>query len=93
VHKLPAYQCGVSVETKFESPNGGKILCPSTVGKGSSTDQFNSFFLFSAMFLLELIEAIIKKEDSSRMKTISKANDFALPRLIFFFGSYLYNPC
>jgi hypothetical protein len=78
VHKLPAYQCGVSVEAKEESPNGGNILCPSTVGKGSFTDQLNSFFLLSAKFLLELIEATIKKEDNSRIKTITKADNFIL---------------
>jgi hypothetical protein len=90
VHTLPAYQCGASAEAKAEGPNGGNILCPSTMGKGSPTDQLNSLFLLSAIFSLELMKAKVKNEDRSRTKTITKANNFINLRLIFLFLGCIY---
>jgi hypothetical protein len=85
VHTLPAYQCGASEDAKGEGPNGGNISCPSTVGKGSPTDQSNPLFSFFAIFLIELIEVTIKNEDRSRTKTMTKANNFSNLHLSFFF--------
>ena len=85
VQRLPAYQCGVPVDAKGEGPNGGNILCPSTVGKGSPTDQLNSLFSFSAIFSLEPMKVIHKNEEKSRTKTITNANIFSNLHLIFLF--------
>lgn len=39
VHTLPAYQGDASEDTERKGPKGGNILCPSTIGKVSPTDQ------------------------------------------------------
>jgi hypothetical protein len=81
VHTLPAYQCAC-VEAKGEDPNGGNILFPSAVGKGSPTDQLYSLFSLSAIFSLKLIKAKFKNKDRIRKITITKANNLSNPHPI-----------
>jgi len=91
VHILPAYQSGSLEEAEREGIKGGKILCPSAIGKASPTNQQYSPFL-SAIDSLELIEVMFKNEDNSKRNTRIKANNFRNPHLIFLLWLYLFNP-